>query len=279
MGRTDPAYRTQAPIVANPERTKNIFERCLDSKITVSVEEICSIAPDIRGKFRDAVTPKRVTAAEPVVTAMATVEDVNEIEDALVPAVQSFAIYPTENTPHIDTAYIEDMDDLPDLLYPEETPTASTSTEIPTTFGLRNGALVVPDPYDIYLRTLPPGRAPEILNVAREAESLRAIMMVIDGRTAVESIVDSGSQIIAMSEEVCNHLHLQYDPTVRLNMQSANGTIDSSLGIARNVPCAIGEITLYLQIHILRNPSYDILLGRPFDVVTRSSVQTLSDDD
>ncbi|KAG6808102.1 hypothetical protein H0H93_000572, partial [Arthromyces matolae] len=149
--RTDPAYRTQAPIVANLERTKNIFERCLDSKITVSVEEICSIAPDIRGKFRDAVTPKRVTAAEPVVTAMATVEDVNEIEDALVPAVQSFAIYPAENTPHIDTAYIEDMDDLPDLLYPEETPTASTSTEIPTTFGLRNGALVVPDPYDIYL--------------------------------------------------------------------------------------------------------------------------------
>ncbi|KAG6834949.1 hypothetical protein H0H93_006165 [Arthromyces matolae] len=179
------------------------------------------IAPDIRGKFRDAVTPKQVAAAEPVVTAMTTVEDVNEIEDAL-----SFTIYPAENTPHIDTAYIEDMDDLPDLLYPEETPTASTSTKIPTTFGLRNGALVVPNPYDIYLRTLPPGRAPKILNVTREAESLRAIMMVIDGRTAVESIVNSGSQIIAMSEE--------YDPTVKLNMQSANSTIDSSLGIARN---------------------------------------------
>ena len=55
-----------------------------------------------------------------------------------------------------------------------------------------------------------------------------------------------------------------YDPAIKLNMQSANGTRDWSLGLARNVPFTIGTITLYLQVHIIDSPAYDILLGRPF---------------
>ncbi|KAG5633064.1 hypothetical protein H0H81_008391, partial [Sphagnurus paluster] len=58
---------------------------------------------------------------------------------------------------------------------------------------------------------------------------------------------------------------------------SANGCLDPSLGLARNVPCTIGDLTLYLQIHVIRNPAYDILLGRPFDVLTSSNVKTYPD--
>ena len=64
-----------------------------------------------------------------------------------------------------------------------------------------------------------------------------------------------------MSEEVCNALALSYDPAICLLMISANGGINKALGLARNVPFRIGDITLYLQMHILRNPTYDILLG------------------
>jgi hypothetical protein len=46
-----------------------------------------------------------------------------------------------------------------------------------------------------------------------------------------------------------------------------------SLGLAQNVPCEIGNITLYMQIHIIRNPAYNILLGRPFDVLTESVIR------
>ncbi|KNZ78246.1 hypothetical protein J132_01224 [Termitomyces sp. J132] len=34
---------------------------------------------------------------------------------------------------------------------------------------------------------------------------------------------------------------------------------------------------VYLQIHVLQSPAYDILLGCPFDVLTRSMINTLSD--
>jgi hypothetical protein len=82
-----------------------------------------------------------------------------------------------------------------------------------------------------------------------------------------------------MSEAVCHDLGMPYDPKIRLNMQSANGEIDQSLGLARNVPCRIGSITLYLQIHVIRAPAYDILLGRPFDVLTQSVVKNYANED
>ena len=82
-----------------------------------------------------------------------------------------------------------------------------------------------------------------------------------------------------MSDGICNELALIYDPEVVLNMQSANGEIDKSLGLARNVPFLIGDITLYLQVHIIRNPAYNVLLGRPFDILTESIVKNFANED
>ena len=62
-------------------------------------------------------------------------------------------------------------------------------------------------------------------------------------------------------------------------MQSANGEVDRSLGLVRNVPIQIGDITLYVQIHVICNPAYDILLGRPFDILTESVVRNFANED
>jgi hypothetical protein len=80
---------------------------------------------------------------------------------------------------------------------------------------------------------------------------MQAILPVVDGQDKVEAILDPGCQIVAMSEEVCNALALHYDPIIRLNMMSANGGIDQSLGLSRNVPFLVGDITVYLQVHVL----------------------------
>ncbi|KAG6904306.1 hypothetical protein DXG01_011056 [Tephrocybe rancida] len=135
------------------------------------------------------------------------------------------------------------------------------------------------DPYEVYLRQLAPDHTAEILTVAKDSNAIRAIVMTVDGREDLECIVDSGSQIIAMSEARAVALGLKYDPRIILKMVSANGNVDPSLGLARDVPCTIGGLTLYLQIHIIREPSYDVLLGRPFDVLTKSDVRTSSEDD
>jgi len=103
--------------------------------------------------------------------------------------------------------------------------------------------------------------------------------MLIDNQTHVESIINPGLQIIAISNTICHDLGLHYDPQIQLNMQSMNGTVDKSLGLARNIPCHIGDITLYLQIHIICNPAYDILIGRPFNILTKSIVHNYANED
>ena len=150
-------------------------------------------------------------------------------------------------------------------------PTAFTAARIPPA-----DATVIADPYEAYLREHKHGE-PDMV-VAVELNVLRAILPVIDGQDRVEAILDPGCQIVAMSEEVSNALALPYDPSVHLNMVSTNGGIDQSLGLARNVPFLVGDIVLYLQVHVLRAPAYDILLGRPFDVLTQSVVRNFSDE-
>ena len=66
-----------------------------------------------------------------------------------------------------------------------------------------------------------------------------------------------------MSEAICHNLGLAYDPSIVLHMQSENGNLDQLLGLAHNIPFQIGAITMYLQVHVISLPAYDVLLGRP----------------
>ena len=105
------------------------------------------------------------------------------------------------------------------------------------------------------------------------------VFPLVDNQQLVEAIINLGSQIITMSKDVCMDLMLIYDPSIVLNMQSTNGEIDKSLRLACNVPMRIGDITLYVQIHIIRSPAYDILLSRPFDILTENVVRNFVNED
>ena len=44
-------------------------------------------------------------------------------------------------------------------------------------------------------------------------------------------------------------------------------------GMAHNVPFTFGNITLFLQVHIMETTVYDVLLGRPFDALARTEIR------
>ena len=236
----EPAYHTQAPIYS-PQIVQQVYSRTMKSPIvTLSPEELFSISPEIRNRIKDAVSNKRIMPT-----------DVNTL-DVDGSQIESFVLQSHMN-PEVTMGHVD-----PPL--PVEC------------------AIVVEDPYEIYLRNIPQGHTPDMIMVAKESHALRSIEVIVDGREKVECIVDGGSQIIAMSESICHDLGLSYDPTIRLNMQSANGDVDQSLGLARNVSAKIGNITLFLQIHVIKSPAYDILLGRPFDVLTESTVKNFANE-
>ena len=52
------------------------------------------------------------------------------------------------------------------------------------------GALIVPDPYETYLKSLPSGAMPELLIVAKESSALCSIFPLIDNQQHMEGILD-----------------------------------------------------------------------------------------
>ncbi|KAJ8094311.1 hypothetical protein PM082_006851 [Marasmius tenuissimus] len=94
--------------------------------------------------------------------------------------------------------------------------------------------------------------------IAKDSQSIRAVNAIVGDRV-VHSILDSGCSIVAMSDSACNALHLMFDESFRIPVQSANGDTDWTLGLARNVPFKFGEVTAFLQIHIVPSVEAEVL--------------------
>jgi hypothetical protein len=236
----DVGYHIQAPI-EDPKIASEVYMRWLKtSNVSVSPEELLSLSPELRNKVREAIHTRRMPVPHPTVPQAPVMTALVE-EDPL-----PYAFETSFNAAH-----------------PSSSP----------------GVIYIPDPYETYLKTVAPGDVPEVLRVAAESHALRSIKFLVDHQEKVEAVIDPGSQIIAMSEAVSHDLGLSYDPSIRILLECANGNKNPSLGLSRNVACSIGGITLYLQIHVVRDAAYDILLGRPFDVLTQSTVKNFSNED
>ena len=238
-----PAYKTQPPVHDYSIAT-DVYNRAMEASITITQRELLSLSPEVRSQVREVSTARRMpVAAGGVPQASLHVRFTDD--DPVYDTAPAFALNRTEET-------------------------------VPP-----KGAFIVEDPIEHYYESLEPGEMPSLdrLTVAKESTAIRSVYALIDTQQKKECTVDPGCQVIAMSETTCHSLGLSYDPRIRLNMESANGTFDWSLGLARNVAFHIGTITLYLQAHVIRSPSYEVLLGRPFDVLTESVIRNFNNED
>jgi hypothetical protein len=146
------------------------------------------------------------------------------------------------------------------------------------------GAVVVNAAIVQYWLSIPAGEEPKQVFVnltdigrAGDSASLRVVYPLINGVGEDESILDGGSQIVSMAQEVAVRLGIGWDPDSCIYMQSANGQSEKSLGLARNVPFRFTDMTVYLQVHIIQTSAYKVLLGRPFDILTISNIANHAD--
>ena len=104
------------------------------------------------------------------------------------------------------------------------------------TNGMVKGSVVVNDPVMQYLSTLAPNEQPKSVVVAAESHALRTVYPLINGIGEVESLLDPGSQIVSMSKAVATTLQVIWDPDITVHMESANKSLEKTLGLAKNVP-------------------------------------------
>ena len=213
------AYKTTA-LIYDEKVAAKVYNRAMATQVMLTQRELLSLSAKVHSQVRKATLAHRLPAkdASNVWTFYQDADlpyTINDLEPPMQPTVSLFI----------------------NVLHQPETPPP--------------GTIIIPDMYETYLKSLQPGQVPQPLIVAKESSALRSIIPLVDHQQEVKCVIDPGSQVIAMSKGICNELALIYDPKIVLNMQSANGEIDKSLGLTRNVPFLIGDITLYLQVHII----------------------------
>jgi len=138
------------------------------------------------------------------------------------------------------------------------------------------GSIVGGDPVLQYV-SQNPGADTSHLIVGKMTEPLRSIYTKINGVGQEECLLDGGSMIVSMSKIVAVQLGLVWDPSVQIDMESASNHINRTLGVARNVAFEVGGLKLFLQVHVLEDPPYRVLLGKPFETLGATTLQTSED--
>ena len=242
----DPAYRTLPP-VHDSAIAASVFQHSMEAVVTITQRELLSLSPKVHSKVRDSTTTCRIPNKE-YPTSQNFYEDTEGLDSSNLTMTYLVTIFP------VFDAY---------------------NNPIP------KDVLIVEDEVETYYRCLNSGENPDLnhLIVTGESHSICSVHVLIDNSDKVECILDPGCQIIAMSEAICHDLGLAYDPSIVLHMQSANGNLDQLLGLTCNIPFQIGAITMYWQVHVISMFEYDVLLGRPFDVLTESMVRNFANED
>lgn len=240
--KNEPAYKPRAPVEVGIDIEK-LVETVLDLEINIPLRSLAGVSNAVQKEIRKQVTKTRQPAE-------ATVK-VNLLEEEEDEEKNHFV--------RVETLPIETHMVMTD-----------TSDEVP------EGHMVADDPVLQYLlenKDTEPGD----LIVAKPSEALRSIFSTINRIGQEECVLDDGSMIVSMSKEVAIQLGLNWDPAIRINMESASNHVEKTLGLARNVRFNIGGLNLFLQVHILENPPYRVLLGRPFETLTSAIVKTKTD--
>lgn len=86
-----------------------------------------------------------------------------------------------------------------------------------------------------------------------------------------ECVLDGGAQVVLMRRDIWEKLQVPMTTNKAIRMESANTGLTTTLGLIENHPVQLGAITIYLQIHVVEEASFEVLLGRPFFDITNCS--------
>ncbi len=240
------------------ERPAQVYKSCAPVEDTVDIERLVEQVLDV-----EVNVPLRSLAG-----ASAAVRDEIKKQVTRVRKPAEKLIQPERSVDHSNTKKVR----LKDLTTTSYMLTEDVSEELP------KGLLVADDPVLQYLRENRGKEGKDLGTiVASESEPLRAIYSVINRTEQEECLLDNGSQIVSMAKEVAVELGLTWNLKIRINMESASGHVDRTLGLAKNVAFRMGHLNTVLQVHILEDPPYRVLLGRPFDTFTSSKIDNSKD--
>ena len=80
----------------------------------------------------------------------------------------------------------------------------------------------------------------------------------------LESILDSGAQVVMMRHDIWEKLNYPLVANKAMRMESANSSHYQMMGMIENVPVTLRSVTVHLQIQVVNEAPFEVLLGQPF---------------
>jgi len=71
---------------------------------------------------------------------------------------------------------------------------------------------------------------------------LRVVPVLVNGVTEEEALLDSGSQIVSITRDMAAANKISWDPSLSIQLQSANKSLSQICGLAKNVLFMLGDI-------------------------------------
>jgi hypothetical protein len=133
------------------------------------------------------------------------------------------------------------------------------------------------DPVDTFLTSFAPEIPSVYFDVAKYAGSspnaaitlpLRVIYPSFGNGVQPECILDGGAQIVVMRKDIWARLRTGIRANKAMAMESANSGTVLTLGLVENHPVTIGAVKVCLQIQVVEDAPFEVLLGRPFFDIT-----------
>ena len=264
-GRAKPAPKVQTPIQTTVD-SEDVLEKLLSTKCPmtgITLHEFLGVSPTLQDLLRKLLTRKR------------------EIDDNFGKVLRVALL--TEAYQRKELGYAQGLrpkpghaDEPADPVQVNwaalENEVITTTVELPSCAHSKVpvGSYVQIDARLEVYQSLPEKGRSDVIFAGEPSATLRTVWPNINNNGPDESILDSGSQIISMSKDCARDRGASYDPTVTIRMQSANNQVNSTLGLARNIPFDFAGITVYLQCHISDTGAFRVLLGRPFDTLCES---------
>jgi hypothetical protein len=114
--------------------------------------------------------------------------------------------------------------------------------------------------------------------VSHQVVPLREVRVLVNGRHAIDAVLDSGSSIITVREDLWREMgELPINPKDSIQMQTADANRSLTMGSLRNLKMQIGEIVFYVQAQVVSSSPCKILLGEPFLALMRTKTETYPD--
>jgi hypothetical protein len=262
-----PAYKRQAPI-QNEVTAPQVWEKIKDENISIPFRDLLAISPQLRELTKRAVTAQRQSIAED--------EAIKKAVDKMKSIIENSEKSPLKSVKWNEPVVTNETQTKEIVLTEDSIPPAKMYVVTENANNLIQGSLLISDPIMQYLIANPTEEFVTI-QVAKPTAALKSVLPYVNETEQIECILDGGSQICSMSAETARRVGIAWNPGIKIRMQSANGSIDETLGMAKNVPFRFEDVTIYLQCHILEHAAYQILLGRPFECVTRSTTHNFAD--